>query len=64
VLEDARAEGEALGIAKGKAEGKAEGEAAAKVQMVRAMHASGLDLVQIAQITGLSRQQIDDLLVP
>ena len=52
VLEDARAEG------------KAEGEAAAKVQMVRAMHASGLDLVQIAQITGLSRQQIVDLLVP
>ncbi|OYU12248.1 MAG: hypothetical protein CFE38_07070 [Comamonadaceae bacterium PBBC1] len=52
VLEDARAEA------------KAEGEAAAKVQMVRAMHASGLDLVQIAQITGLSRQQIDDLLVP
>ena len=62
VLEDARAEGEALGMAKGKAEGKAEGEAAAKAQIVRAMHASGLDMAQIGQFTGLSTQQITDLL--
>ena len=58
VLEDARAEGEALGMAKG----KAEGEAAAKAQIVRAMRASGLDSAQRGQFRGLSTQQIVDLL--
>jgi predicted transposase/invertase (TIGR01784 family) len=58
VLEDARAEGkaegEALGIAKGKAEGKAE--------IVRTMHASGLGVAQISQFTGLSVQQVAEIL--
>jgi len=58
VLEDAKAEGKV----EGKAEGKAEGEAAAKAEIVLAMRASGLGVSQIAQFTGLSAQQITDLL--
>lgn len=52
VLEDARAEG------------KAEGEAAAKAQIVQAMQANGLAAAQIGQFTGLTEQQVVDLLKP
>jgi predicted transposase/invertase (TIGR01784 family) len=53
---------EATVLEDAKVEGKAEGEAAAKAEIVRAMRASGLGVSQIAQFTGLSAQQINDLL--
>ena len=74
VLEDAEAkgkaeglaEGEALGIAKGKAEGEAlgiaKGKAEEKAEIVRTMHANGLGVAQISQFTGLTGQQVLDIL--
>ena len=60
------AEGEALGIAKGKAEGEAlgiaKGKAEEKAEIVRTMHANGLGVAQISQFTGLTGQQVLDIL--
>ena len=68
--EDARemalAEGEAIGMSKGRAEGKAEGRAEGeargraegKSEVARAMLGRGMDIAVIADVTGLSTEQI------
>ena len=52
-LEQGRTEGEAVGIAKG--------EAAATVKLARAMKAKGLETEAIAEITGLTAEEIEIL---
>ena len=59
LLGDAKAEGIAEGEAKGKAEGKAEGIA----QLVRTMAANGMQAGQISQVTQLSIDQVQQILV-
>ena len=52
-LEQGRTEGEAVGIAKG--------EAAATVKLARAMKDKGLETEAIAEITGLSAEEVERL---
>jgi len=54
-------EGEAKGIAKGEAKGKAEGEAEEKTRIALNMLHSGIAIDLIAQLTGLSLEQIQKL---
>ncbi|MEA5620195.1 flagellar assembly protein H, partial [Cronbergia sp. UHCC 0137] len=65
ILLEGKAEGIAEGIAKGKAEGKAEGIAKGKAEektlIALNMLRSGLSIDLIAQITGLSLEQIQKL---
>ena len=51
------AEGESRGLAKGKAEGKTEG----KLEIATAMKTKGLDIETIAELTGLSVEEIEKL---
>ena len=59
------AEGKAAGIAEGKAagiaEGKAEGETMERIRIIRAMLANGMDAAAIADVTGLSIEQVNSL---
>ena len=71
--EEARAEGKAEGRAEGRAEGKAEGKAEGlaegkaealaeeKVRTAKSMLEKGLDIELIIEITGLSREKIEEL---
>ena len=54
-------DGEAKGIAKGEAKGKAEGEAEEKTRIALNMLHSGIAIDLIAQLTGLSLEQIQKL---
>ena len=56
-----RAEGRAEGLAKGRAEGLAEGFDKANRQHARSMKAKGIPVSLIAEITGLSDQEIKEL---
>ncbi len=64
-----RAEGEAIGLVKGRAEGRAEGEAiglekgayAKNIDNARKMKAKGFSNQDIADVTGLSLSEIEDL---
>ena len=60
-LAEVRAEGLAEGLAEGRAEGLAEGFDKANRQNARSMKAKGIPASLIAEITGLSVQEIDDL---
>lgn len=55
------AEGRAEGLAKGRAEGLAEGFDKANRQHARSMKAKGIPVSLIAEITGLSDQEIKEL---
>ena len=65
-IEEGRAEGRAEGHAEGRAEGlkegRAEGIAEAKKSFVKNLHAMGLPVADIQRATGLSEQDIEDLL--
>lgn len=54
-------EGRAEGRAKGRAEGRAEGREQERLKMARAMKAHGMDASVIADITGLTLEQIEEL---
>ena len=53
-----RAEGKIEGLAEGEAKGKAEGLAEGKMEVARAMKAKGLGMALIAELTGLSEEEI------
>ena len=53
------AEGKAKGLAEGKAKGIAEGSLQRALEIARNMKASGMDIEQISQITGLSKEEIE-----
>ena len=55
--QEARMEGREQGIAEGRAEGRAE----AKAEVAAAMKARGMSISDIADITGLSAEQIAEL---
>jgi predicted transposase/invertase (TIGR01784 family) len=57
-LMEGRIEGEQLGIQKGLMEGRMEG----KIEVVLTMYSSGFDLSSISKATGLSIDQIIDIL--
>ena len=58
VLDTAKMEG----IEEGRAEGRAEGIAEAQKSFVKNLHAMGLPVADIQRATGLSEQDIEDLL--
>ena len=53
-----RAEGKIEGLAEGEAKGKAEGLAEGKMEVARAMKTKGLGMALIAELTGLSEEEI------
>ena len=57
-LEEGRAEGRAKGLEEGRAEGLEEGRAEANIENARRMKALGIDASVIAQVTGLSVEDI------
>ncbi len=65
VLNTAKIEGRAEGLAEGRAEGRAEGLAEGRLEVnldhARKMKAMGMSVQDIADITGLSQEQIDSL---
>ncbi|RCK80802.1 MAG: putative transposase [Candidatus Ozemobacter sibiricus] len=61
-LEEGRMQGLEEGRAKGRAEGRAEGQAEAKTEIARRMLEKGLDLPFIAEVTGLSIEEIRALI--
>ena len=62
---EGRAEGVTEGMAKGRAEGRAEGMAKGRTEgiwaMARNMKSKSFDASLIAEITGLSQEEIDKL---
>ena len=62
VLDTAKMEGIEEGRAEGLKEGRAEGIAEAKKSFVKNLHAMGLPVADIQRATGLSEQDIEDLL--
>ena len=54
-------EGEAKGRAEGEAKGRAEGEAKSRAQIAAAMKAKGYPTQEIAEMTGLTQEQIAEL---
>ncbi len=60
-METARGEGKAEGLAEGLAEGKAEGKVEEKLFIARSMKAKGFSTEQIAELTGLSIKDVQDL---
>ena len=58
ILDTCRAEALAEGLAEGEAKGKAEGLAEGKMEVARAMKAKGLGMALIAELTGLSEEEI------
>ena len=61
-IEEGRAEGRAEGLKEGLKEGRAEGIAEAQKSFVKNLHAMGLPVADIQRATGLSEQDIEDLL--
>ncbi len=59
--QDGIAEGKAEGLAEGEARGRAEGRAEGLADTARAMKARGMDTALIADITGLTQDQIAEL---
>ncbi|MDE6871042.1 MAG: hypothetical protein K2J62_02835, partial [Bacteroidales bacterium] len=53
-LRDGRLEGREEGLQEGKAEGKAE----AKTEIVKAMRDKGMDIKLIAEVTGLTEEEV------
>ena len=58
-LEEGRAEGLEEGRAEGRAEGLKEGRAATNLDHARKMKSMGMDIKMIAEITGLSEEEIE-----
>ena len=61
-LEAGLAEGKAKGLAEGKAEGKAEGEKKANLKIAQKMLEKKMDINLIAELTGLTEEEIKSLL--
>ena len=55
---DGKAKGRAEGFSAGEAKGLAEGEVKGKMEVARAMKAKGLGMALIAELTGLSEEEI------
>ena len=64
VLETARIEGEAIGEARGEAKGEAKGRAGREIEIAWNMKRKGLDSALIAEMTGLSPEEIKQLKQP
>jgi predicted transposase/invertase (TIGR01784 family) len=47
------------GLADGKAQGREEGREEGKAQLLKSMHASGMTVVQICQVTHLSADEVE-----
>ncbi len=60
-FEEGKAEGEAVGIAVGRAVGREEGKAEGKTEIARQMKLEGDSAEKIARITGLAKEDIDQL---
>jgi len=58
---EGRAEGRAKGLAEGRAKGRAEGASAAKLETARKMKAKGFSPADIAELTGLTLDQVQAL---
>ena len=58
ILNTCRTEALAEGLAEGEAKGLAEGEARGKMEVARAMKAKGLETALIAELTGLTEEEI------
>ena len=58
-LEEGRAEGRAEGLEEGRAVGLEEGRAATNLDHARKMKSMGMDIKMIAEITGLSEEEIE-----
>ena len=58
---EGRAEGITEGIAKGKAEGRAEGKAEEKLKIAKKLLTKGASIEEVSDLTGLSKQQIEEL---
>ena len=58
ILNTYRAEGIAEGKSEGIAEGLAKGKTEGKIEVARAMKAKGLGMALIAELTGLSEEEI------
>ena len=61
-LEAGLAEGKAKGLAEGKAEGLAEGEKKANLKIAQKMLEKKMDINLIAELTGLTEEEIKSLL--
>ncbi|MGM9760553.1 MAG: hypothetical protein ACI30I_10670, partial [Parabacteroides sp.] len=59
--EKGRKEGKAEGLAEGRAEGKTEGKIEGKIEIATAMKRRGMDLATIAEISGLSLEEVEAL---
>ena len=55
------AEGKAAGIAEGKAAGIAEGKTEEKIEIARKMKLKGIEADMIAEVTGLSKEEIENM---
>ena len=60
-LAEGKAEGLAEGMIKGKAEGKAEGIKETQLSTARKMQKLGMTIEEITEITGLTKDEIDNL---
>jgi len=60
-IEEGRAEGEKIGEEKGKIEGLKEGEKVKAIEIARKMLKKGLDIDDIIDITGLTKDEIESL---
>ena len=60
-LSEGRAEGRKKGLAEGREEGRAEGRAEAKDEIVKKLKAKGMPLNEIAEITDLTKEEIENL---
>lgn len=58
VLDNAKLEGIAEGMAKGIEKGRAEGRTEGKIEIAKAMLAKGMSVEMIAEITGLTAEEI------
>ena len=55
------AEGEARGIERGRSAGLVEGEVRGKLAIARKLLASGMPEAQVAEFTGLTEEQLEEL---
>jgi len=60
-MADGLAKGKAEGMAEGKAEGKAEGLVEGRLEVAKALLASGMPIEQIELYTKLSKEQIETI---
>ena len=60
-MRNAARKGMARGLAEGEAKGRAEGEAKNKIETARIMKSKGFSVADIADITGLTKKEIEKM---